>query len=496
MKKQRFAFFLCAALLAPALALGANGKLRVCDDVADPLTLDPGKEFSEKNHTLCQQIFEGLVRFNPDGQMEPALAVSWNRIDPTRMRFNLRQGVTFHNGEPFDAEAVKFTIERLLDPKTGFPGIALISSISRAEIVDAVTIDIVTRFPDALLLNRLAGLVLIVPPRYIREKGDGFLAETPVGTGAFIFKKWDKGREISLSENPNYWMKGYPKVKELTFKFIRQEDQLAALFSGKVDLLTDLPGTQTLAVMKHPGFTVKKKPVLCTMNVVLKLPSAPLNNPDVRKALNYALDKNALIRYDVLGNGRPIATFSMPGEIGHNSSLRPYEFDLKKARRLLVKAGYPNGFTLKMVSKPGAERAAKIMAAQFKKIGVRMDVTITTDAALIGEFASGKYDIGIGDCPDPMAHAYFVQFITLHSKSPYSLSGIYGIDAKLEDMASAVDEKASLKKALALDQYIYDNALSVFTYQKIAVSALKKNLRFELAVMRVPYFYAAYFARP
>ena len=494
--RKRVSFFFCATLLLPVMAIGANDKLMVCDDVADPMTLDPGKEFSEKNHTICQQIFDGLLRFNPEGQMEPALAVSWNRIDPTRMRFKLRQGVTFHNGEPFDAEAVKFTIERLLAPKTGFPGRAFIASISHAEIVDDNAVDIVTRFPDALLLNRLAALVLILPPRYIKEKGDSFFAENPIGTGAFMFKKWEKGREIALPANPNYWMKGYPRVNELIFKFIPQKDQLDALFSGKIHLLTDLPGDQILTVVKRPGFTVMKKPAFCAGTFVLKMSSGPLNNLDVRKALNYALDKRALISYDLLGNGRPIATFSMPGEAGHNPSLRPYEFDLKKARQLLGKAGYPGGFTLKMLAKPSMERTTKIIAAQFKKLGVNLDITVAPDAAIIGEFASGKYDMGVGDCVDPMVHSYFVQSIALHSKSPYSLSGFPGFDAKLEDVASTVDDKLFLEKAQAIDKYIYDNALSIFTYQKFAVCGLRENLRFEPAVTRMPYFYAAHFIGP
>lgn len=478
------------------MAIGANGKLMVCDDVADPITLDPRKEFSEKNHTICQQIFDGLLRFNPEGQMEPALAISWNRIDPTRMRFRLRQGVTFHNGEPFDAKAVKFTIEQLLDPKTGFPGRAFIASISHAEIVDDNTVDIVTRLPDALLLNRLAALVLILPPRYIKEKGDSFFAENPIGTGAFMFKKWEKGREIALAANPNYWMKGYPRVNELIFKFITQKDQLDALFSGKIHLLTDLPGAQILTVLKRPGLTVIKKPTFCTGTFVLKMSSAPLNNLDVRRALNYALDKRALISYDLHGNGRPIATFSMPGEAGHNASLRPYEFDLKKARQLLGKAGYPNGFTLKILAKPPMQRTTKIISAQFKKLGVNLDITVAPDAAIIGEFASGKYDMGIGDCVDPMVHSYFVQSIALHSKSPYSLGGFPGFDARLEDVASTVDDTLSLEKAKAIDQYIYDEALSIFTYQKFTVSGLRKNLRFEPAVTRMPYFYAAQFVGP
>ena len=281
------------------------------------------------------------------------------------MRFKLRRGVSFHNGEPFDADAVKFSIERYLDPATGYPGLFFVNSISRVEVRDSHTVDIITKYPDAILLNRLAGLVLMVPPQYIKEKGAEYFAQNPVGTGAFIFKEWEKGSHVKLSANKNYWLKGFPKVGGLVFKFIPYEKQLEALFSGKVDLLTDLPGTQTLKVKANPRLTVLKKASFYTMPFALNLSSGPLSNLYVRKALNHAINKEGLIRYDLLGNGSPIATLSMPGEIGHNPLLKPYEYNLPKARTLLTEGGYPNGFALEFLVKRNAERAAKIVASDL-----------------------------------------------------------------------------------------------------------------------------------
>ena len=148
-------------------AAPARVGLVVCDDVQDPQTLDPHKQFDEKNHTIVQQIFDGLVRFNPEGEIEPALAVRYERIDPVTMRFHLREGVKFHNGEPFNAEAVRFSIERYKDPKTGFPARPFIDMIG-CKVIDGHTVDLVTQYPDGLLLNRLAGFVLIVPPQYVQ----------------------------------------------------------------------------------------------------------------------------------------------------------------------------------------------------------------------------------------------------------------------------------------------------------------------------------------
>lgn len=467
--------------------------LNVCDDVADPKTLDPHRQFSEKNYMICQQIFDGLVRLNPEGEIEPALAVSWQRIDPSRMRFKLREGVFFHNGEPFDAEAVRFSIERYLNPEIGFPGLYFIDSISRAEVIYPHTVDIVTKYPDGILLNRLAGLVFIVPPAYIKEKGNEFFAANPSGTGAFEFKQWEKGKKIVLSANTRYWMKGFPKVDELVFHFIPQEEQLKALLSGKVDLLTNLPGSQTLAVMKNPGTTVIKKASFYTVPPCLNLSSGPLSNVYVRKALNHALDKQKLVRYDLLGNGKPIATFSMEGEVGHNSALVPYEFDIKKAKELLAKGGYPDGFSLKVLVKANAERTAKIISNELEKVGVRLNITLVSDADMLKEFSKKVYDMAIGDNPDPISHSYFTQAIVLYSKSPYCLGGDPEFDTLLEELVATLDFVESRKKAEKLDKYVYDNAMSIFTYQRIRPYGAQRQLQFTPYVSGMPYFYGAYF---
>ncbi len=467
-------FLLLAAAACPVFSRVLN----VCDDVSDPITLDPQKQFSEKNYTLCWQIFEGLVRFDPDGKIEPALAVSWERIDGTRMRFRLREGVRFHNGEPFDSESVKFSIERYLDPKTGFPAMFFIDPISHVEIVDAHTADIITKYPDSIILNRLAGLVLMIPPEYIRKKGGEYFARHPVGTGAFVFKEWKTGYSIELTANKDYWLKGYPKVDGVVFKFIPYEKQVAALLAGVVDLLTDLPGTQTLKVKARPNFTVLKKASFYTMPFSLNLSSGPLGSVKVRKALNHAVNKENLIRYDILGNGNPIATLSMPGETGHDPALKPYRYDPVKAKKLLAEAGYPRGFSLEFLVKKNAERTARIVAAELKKIGVELNISLVSDADMIKEFKSGRYGMFIGSCPDPIAHAYFIQSIVLLSGSPYAWGGDVKYDRMVAKMVSTVKPEESARLAKEIDGYVYDNAMSIFTYQKNTVYGFEKSLSF------------------
>jgi peptide/nickel transport system substrate-binding protein len=480
-------------LLAPPLraqqASSATKTLVVCDDVVDPLTLDPHKEFAEKNHTLLQQMYEGLVRIDAKGAIEPALAVSWERMDPLRMRFHLRPGVRFHDGEPFDAEAVRFSIARYLDPKTGFPALGFLAPLDHVEIVDANTADVVTKVPDGLLLNRLAGFVLIVPPRYIQEHGPHALEDAPVGTGPFRFERWVRGKEISMTRNASYWAPGLPKVDRLVFRFIASEKLLSALKSGEIDIATEFPGTQTTEAMRTGLLKVIKAPSFYTVTGSLNTSQAPLDDVRVRRALNYAVNKDDLVRYDLLGNGRAIATVTMEGEEGHNPDLKPYPYDVDKARELLREAGRSRGFKLRALVKVQGERAAKILSAQLSRIGVLLDVHMITDAEVVQALTSGHWDVFIAGCPDPMAHSYFIQSIYLYGDSPYRVARNPAYDRLLEQMVSTLDDARRRSLAEELDRYMYDEALLLFLYQRLKTYGVRKGIDFTPSVTGMPYFF-------
>lgn len=482
-----FILALCAGVLSDPAAWGRD--LIICDDVTDPATMDPHRQFSEKNHTLIQQIYEGLVRFDPNGKIEPALAMTWERMDPLRMRFHLRKGVSFHNGEPFTAESVRYTIARYLNPATGFPAIGFISSLDHAEVVDDYTVDILTKFPDGLLLNRLAGFVLIVPPHM-----DEQLNKTPIGTGPFKFRSWEKGKKISLAANTNYWMKGFPKLEGLVFMFIPSSEQVERILDGTVDLVTDVPGTMTTHVVSSGKAKISKRPSFYTFTGSLKL-NGPLSDVRVRRAINFAINRQELIRYDVFGNGRPLATVSMPGQFGHNEKLEPYPFDLEKAKKLMQEAGFEKGFSLKVFVKSQAERPFRIIKKQLESIGVQLDGEYVPDSQMISKMANNSWDMTFGDCPDPMAHSFFIQAIVLYSHSPFSLMRSSDYDKKLEEMMMTLDPGKQEETGKNIDDYIYQNALSVFTYQRIRTYGLKRDLYFTPWVTAMPYFYSAYFGK-
>lgn len=453
--------------------------------------MDPFQIFSEKTLTLLQQTLEGLVRFGPSGKIEPSLAESWERIDPLTMRFHLRRGVRFHDGEKFDARAVKFSLERYVAPETRYPGFGFVETIKSVRVVDDYTVDVLTGRPDGLLLNRLAAWAHVVPPAYYAKEGSEGFSRHPVGTGPFRFESWEKGRRMTFSANPEYWMKGYPRSERLVFAFLAADAQVAALQSGEIDLTTELPGTLTTKVAQSAGIKVLKQPSFYAATGSFNINRGPLKSREVRQALNYAVNRQELIRYDLLGNGREIATVTMEGEEGHNDALKPYPYDPAKAARLLKAAGYPDGFPLKVLVKAQGLRTARIIAAQLAKVGVALELHPFTDAEILDALKRESWDMIVAGCPDPMAHAFFIQSIFLFSKSPYSLAGSEAYDQRLNRMVAALDADERRKDGLELDQYVYDEALMLFLYQRIKTYGMGERASFTPSITGMPYFYDA-----
>jgi peptide/nickel transport system substrate-binding protein len=401
--------------------------------------------------------------------------------------------VKFHNGEPFDAEAVRFSIQRYLDPKTNFPAGGFLDSIVDVAVVDPYTVDIITKYPDGLLLNRLAGFVLIVPPTFVKAHGPNALDEHPIGTGPFCFDAWDKGKDIKLSANHQYWLPGHPKVEHLTFRFAPADQQVKLLLNGEVDLVTELPGTMTMTVKSNPATRVVKLPSFWTVGATLNTAEgSPLHDKNVRKAMNLAIDRNDLVKFDSMGNGAPIASLTMAGEGGHDPELPPWKYDVAEANRLLDEAKVTRPLVLKTLVRTQSDRTAHIIQSQLARVGIKLDIQgVWSDGEVIQHMASEKFDVAIGGGPDPMCHAFFMESILFFSRSPFSLQKDPQFDGQLIGMVTELNDVEREKKAREIDRHIHDECLSLFTYQKTRTYGLRSTVSFTPYISTMPYFFDA-----
>ena len=253
-----------AALLLLAGAAGTadpKGELRVAIPWT-PETLDPTMNLSSIRATVGVAIFDSLVGRDADGRIVPELAEWWKPLDDTTWQFKLRRNVVFHDGEPFNAEAVRFTVGRVLDPSQKSPNRANIAEIVRVDVLDDFTVSLVTRQPYAPLLNRLIDFP-IVPPRYTAEKGNQGQALRPVGTGPFRFVELVKDERLVVEAFDRHW-RGAPRIARVVFKPIPEPfTRAAALRNGEVDVITTVPPSLARELERVAGLRVHRVPSTC-----------------------------------------------------------------------------------------------------------------------------------------------------------------------------------------------------------------------------------------
>jgi peptide/nickel transport system substrate-binding protein len=265
----------CLGLLAALLALSSpagaapSGTVVVAQGV-DPTTLDPMNHQETPAANLARNIFDTLLERDQDLKIQPALAASMPRlVSATVWEFKLRPGVKFQNGEPVDAEAVKFSLERLVDPKLKLRGATPFAPIDHVEIVDPLTVRIHTKAPWPILDTLMSGTgAAILPPKYYREKDMAYVAKNPVGSGPFKFVRWVKDDHIDLEANEQYW-RGAPRIKKLVFRPIPDDAvRVAALQNGEVDIAVNIPPHLAKIIANHPRLFLSTAPSVRTIQLM------------------------------------------------------------------------------------------------------------------------------------------------------------------------------------------------------------------------------------
>lgn len=437
---------------------------------------------------LLHNIFEGLIAVSEKRILEPKLATHWQRIDDLRFRLTLRRGVVFHNGEPFDAEAVRFSLTRASE---AYGATAWFSEIARVEILNPYLVHVVLKAPDSLFLYRLGHLAPILPPKYFRQAGAAGFGAQPVGTGAFRFVRWDKlRREVVLESNTRYWQKGFPKVTGVVYRYMNAAQAFDGLSQGGIDLLRRLNPRKTTQFMESGKGNIVKTwlPQLVLGPFNLLKPNTPLKDRRVRQAINLAIDREDVLRYGAVGNGRLIGGYTVPEDPDH-AGLKSYPFDPAQARALLDAAGYPTGFTLSMlVSNAVPPQVEKIIAISLAQIGIRVNVREATEADFLKELylpkfsssAPPSFDILLLSMPaGTVPHSGYVPMTLLYSRKPNeSTIQDPALDQLYEEALREYDEPSASAKWKRLERYVYDNHLLLIGYQERAVFGVREGLRF------------------
>ena len=345
----------------------------------EPPTLDPFFQNAAHMQSVIASTFEQLVYFSPNKRdILPGLAESWSWSDGgTTLELKLKQNVRFQNGEAFNAEAAKFSIEQLM--KSAFYSMYTQAlGFENAEVVDDHTLAIHFADPAGYGLAILARASYVVPPGYYQEVGPEGFSNNPVGSGPYRFVEWVKGRHVIFEAFPDYWG-GTPKLDKITWLFIPEETaRVAALQAGEVQLVAYLaPGSrdqirndENLVLISAPG--LRMSATFFEMRY-----EYPVTDAKVRRALNYAVDKQGLVAlFD--GDARPLhGQYLMPEVLGYNPDVDPFDYNPEKAKQLLAEAGYPDGFdmTLKynIDANPLDREMGEAVAGYLEAVGIRVE---------------------------------------------------------------------------------------------------------------------------
>lgn len=459
----------------------AGGEITVASPLA-PSSLDPIAGSSGGDQMSLYPIFDRLVNFDPETLApQPGLATAWDYPDPKTLVLTLQDGVTFQDGTPFNAEAVKANLERALDPETSVVASDL-SMIDSIEATGDLEATIHLNRPDASLVLILADRAgMMVSPTAVEKEGTDFALQ-PVGTGAYSFDKYVAGSELVLKKNADYWQEGKPYLDQITFKyFTDQKTANNALQAKQADIVLNADLADVSSLENMTGVKVASAPSLLTDGCYFNFSRAPFDDVSARQAVAYAIDRDAMNKAYAFGEAEPTSNVFPAGYWAADPSLQEtFAFDADKARDLLAEAGHGDGLSIKAVTfqDTGEVRKAEIIQQQLKEVGIDMKFDVFDPATVAEKFFTNKeYDMACASWsgrPDPSQTAS-----SLFSSTSFYNAGGYaapGMDDALAAAASAQTQEeraAAFGTVTSLNQ---ENVLWVPFLSEPNVTAINENV--------------------
>jgi peptide/nickel transport system substrate-binding protein len=359
---------------------------------ADPASLNPLIQTGLVEASVQMNVFDTLVFPDSDGAPQPALAQSWQALDERTWELRLRSDVAFHNGEPFDSTAVRFTIETMLDPSSNSPVRAQLAAIERVETPDPLVARIVTREPFAPLIAELTALAMLPPAHTVAVGMDG-LDRQPVGTGPYRFVERVRDDRIVLAANPDHW-RGAPPVERVEFRPIPEgATRIAALRAGQVDLATNVSSDQSASLVRD-GLRLLARPGVQTLYLRLHARRPPLDNVLIRRALSHAIDVDTIVATLYGGHARRVSAPFPPDVFGYDPTAAPVPYDPVLARSLLAESGYAGSLSLTLESPqgryPGDAQIPLAIAGYLQDVGVKTTLRSVEWAVYLQKVTAGR----------------------------------------------------------------------------------------------------------
>ena len=497
---------LAAALLAfSATTQAATLRWGAQNDI---LTLDPHSQNHATTSAILQHTYEGLTRYSKTYGVEPCLATAWQQISPTQLRFTLRKGVKFHDGSPFTADDVVFSYTRVLQPQGTMQ--IYVSGVKEVKKVDDHTVDFLLSGPNPVLLRNIADFRIMSKSWSEKHKSQNvqdykareetYSSRNANGTGPYILKLWEPDKRTVFAANPNWWGKLEGNVTEIIYTPIKADaTRIAALLSGDVDLVTDLPVQDVTRLRGEAKLKVLDGHEVRTIFIGMDQHSAelkyssvkgknPFKDMRVRKALNVAVDRETIKRVTMRGLSIPAAIMVAPGVHGHSGDIdKVAAADAAGARKLLAEAGYPNGFEFGLDCPNNRyvndEEICQALVGMWARIGLKAKLNAQPMATFIAKIQNFDHDAymlgwGVVNLDANYTLQSLVRTKTTGADGSFNLGRISDakIDALVDAMKTELDAKkrdAMLREALVATR---DNYYYVPLHHQLRPWAMKRNV--------------------
>jgi len=480
---------------APAVATKSAGEIKIGLS-AEPNSFDPHLTVGRNSQIFVANVFDGLTARDEKANVIPALATEWKPLDGGGgWQFKLRQGVKFHNGDEFNAESVKFTVERATNPETKSTISSEMATIAGVDIVDPYTVNIRTKQADIMLPNRLGELYGgMLSPKHTAATDPASLATKPNGTGPYRLTEWAKNERLVLEANPDYW-RGPAPVGKLTVRPILEDAaRIAALQTSEIDFVAGVPYERIEELKGNSNLLVKTVATPRVFFVAIDPRQKPFDDVRVRQALNHAVDSEAIVKSLYLGYAKRLATVVSTAGTGYDASVQPYPYDVAKAKSLLAEAGYPNGFSTEFDAFTGSiadhSKAAEAIAEFLRKAGIDAKLNMFEFGAFgprrVANQVSPLHIYSIGD-------AYFEPAWVIKWMQQQNL-GLFYRNQEIYDLATKAegtfDVEERKKIYSEIQTKLKDDAGFIFLFQNEAVFAMNKKVQYEPRPDETQWFYA------
>ncbi len=441
--KSKSWLFVFALLLLPLLFIGceaaeeveaepeeaADGGDLVIATLSDAVSLDPHGSNDVPSAKVAYNVYESLLYFDENSELQPLLATDWEAVDDLTWEFTLREGVQFHDGTDFTADAVKASFERLLDPDIGSPRLFLFEMLEDVVVVDDYTVQFVTEFPFAPLPAHLAhnGGAIISPAAIEAdyeemEAGNepgSYLSDNPVGTGFFELESWAPGDQLKLVRNENYWGEN-ALLDSVTFKVVPESLTRISELETEVAHIADPVEPSDMSRvdnMDHASMDITSVTVMAYVGYNCE--KEPFDDVRVRQAISMAINKEEIIEGAYEGTAIPAEGPIAPGVFGHDEAISGLPYDVDKARDLLADAGYEDGFSTTIWTNDNPVRimAAEYIQSELADLNIEVEIEVLEWGAYLENPAAGEHDMFILGWSTPTLDADYAVYALFHSNN-------------------------------------------------------------------------------